>query len=285
MFCTKCGQEFPDNSAACPVCGQPVNAPVQQPVAQPQPQPVYPQAQQPAGQPVYQQPVAYAPVPQPKAASSIKYDIGGFLGGFFKNPIEACTSRDKSEHFLLGLTFPLVILIVNLIFNLACKTRSAMFNLMTGGTWVNTGIGKKMMGERMTTPRAFIVFFTELLAFAVLYLIIFALYKAFKVKKVDILSTFSWVGLAFFPYAIMNLISWICTQIYYNPKGFDFINLGPVFSAVGFLFVFIVLYDYFLSKKEANGTKGTALVFALVSCAVFKLSELFLGFLMVRMFL
>lgn len=298
MFCTKCGQSFPDGSAACPFCGQPVApiaptqpvapvAPVAAPVAPAAPiapaAPVDPNAYAQPQQPVYQQPVA-APV-APKAPSWIKYDFGGFFKDFFKSPFDAISSRDNRSHFLLGLTFPVFILIMNLIFNLACKSRAAAFNLMAGGTWWNTSYGKTMMGTQMTTPRAFVVFFTELFAFASLFLIIFALYKAFKVKKVDILGTLSWVGLAFCPYAVLNVISWLCTQIYFDPKGdgFGFINFGPLFAIVGFVFVFIALYDYFLSKKEATGTKTSAMCFALVSCGIFKLAEFFFGFLLVKM--
>lgn len=52
MFCSKCGTQFADGSAFCPICGTPVNAAPQQPQ-----QPVY---QQPV-QPQYQQPYQAAP--------------------------------------------------------------------------------------------------------------------------------------------------------------------------------------------------------------------------------
>ena len=60
MFCTKCGQQLPDGSAFCSVCGAPQAAPAPQPQYQ---QPVQPQYQQPV-QPQYQQP-AQAVYPQP----------------------------------------------------------------------------------------------------------------------------------------------------------------------------------------------------------------------------
>lgn len=57
MFCSKCGQQLPDGSAFCSVCGAP------QTVAAPQPAYQQPTYQQPA-QPVYQQPVYQQPMYQ-----------------------------------------------------------------------------------------------------------------------------------------------------------------------------------------------------------------------------
>lgn len=75
MFCPKCGNQIPDGSAVCPVCGAQLGA-AQQQYQQPIQQPVRPQYQQPmqqpyqppyqpAGQPAYQQ-QAYQPMQQPQ---------------------------------------------------------------------------------------------------------------------------------------------------------------------------------------------------------------------------
>ena len=111
MFCMKCGNQIPDGSLNCPVCGAPTeNAAPAAPVA-------------PAGQ--------YAPAgPIP---SNTSYDIGGFLGDFAKTPIEACTSRNQPKHLLLGLTFPLLYAVLNFIFDLLADyvtTKSAIFNFI-----------------------------------------------------------------------------------------------------------------------------------------------------------
>ena len=62
MFCSKCGQQLPDGSAFCSVCGAPQTVAAPQPAYQQPAQPVYQQPvyQQPA-QPVYQQPVYQQP--------------------------------------------------------------------------------------------------------------------------------------------------------------------------------------------------------------------------------
>lgn len=76
MFCTNCGNNIPDGSAACPVCGAPVQ--VQQP-QQPQ-QPAYqqPAYQQPAyQQPPYQQPMYQQPAADDGSGSVLTFGILG----------------------------------------------------------------------------------------------------------------------------------------------------------------------------------------------------------------
>ncbi len=68
-YCTKCGNQLPDDSKFCDRCGapspEPVRQPVQQPVYQPMQQPVFQPVQQPVyqpmQQPVYQQPYRKSP--------------------------------------------------------------------------------------------------------------------------------------------------------------------------------------------------------------------------------
>ena len=193
MFCMKCGNQIPDDSVTCPVCGAPVENTA--PAA-----PVAPAAQ-------------YAPA-SAVIPSSTTYDIGGFVGDFGKNPIEACTSRDQSKHFLLGLTFPVFYLVMNFIFDLLADyvtVKSAIFNfLMIVVTWLNSKLLSALD------------------------------YKVFSVSGA--LNTATMVFLA------------------------------------------VVLYDYFYSKRTEKGSKMTALYFTVTSIAAWKLAETILSWMINKLF-
>src|SRR5665648_560688 len=70
MFCTKCGKEIADGSVFCPLCGQPSNGPA---------------------------------APAAKAPSELGANISSFFKDYFKNPIEAVSSRAKDSFWLFGL--------------------------------------------------------------------------------------------------------------------------------------------------------------------------------------
>ena len=280
MFCMKCGNQFPDGSAACPNCGAPAAGVPEQPVAV---QPAAPVEGQPvapvAGQPVPQQPYAQPFVPA--KTSSFKYDIGGFFNQFFKSPVEACTLRDKPEHFLLGLTFPVAFLLINLIFDLAFKKDAAIIMSLTS-FWTSVGFLPILVGIK--TGRAFANFFVRLIAFGALFGYITAMYKVFKVKKTDFLSTISWTGLAFLPYAALNTIGWICTKIVCEVDSDYLVNFSDALCMAGMAFFFIVLYDYFFTNREANGSKKTAIFFAVSSVLVFQIAQVLFGFFFQKLF-
>lgn len=71
MFCEKCGQNIPDDSAFCPNCGAPIAVPEPEPVAQEVPvvetlEEVKPEEIQPEPQPVQPEPQPVQPEPQPE---------------------------------------------------------------------------------------------------------------------------------------------------------------------------------------------------------------------------
>ncbi|MBO4474465.1 MAG: zinc ribbon domain-containing protein [Clostridiales bacterium] len=228
MFCMKCGNQIPDGSVTCPVCGAPIEN------AAPQQAPAAPYA------------------PGQVVPSTTTYDIGGFLKDFTKTPIEACTSRDQSKHFLLGLTFPALYCVLNFIFDL--------------------------MADYVTTKSAIFNFFEEVIGFAAFFAIIFLLYKVFGVKQVDFLSTCSWAGLALAPYSVMILFTWINSKIV---SGMDYkiFSISSVLTAATMVFLSVVLYDYFTTNKTEKGSKMKAMYFAVTAVAVWKFVVILMSWL------
>ena len=249
MFCVKCGNEIPDNSVACPVCGAPI-------ASAPQEVPVTPAA------PVA--PVQQAPVGQPVAPATknltITYDIKGFMGDFFKSPIDACTSRAESMHWLLGLTFAGGFAILSFIFTL-----------------IN-------FKDYEPAKFGFCDLFTQLCAIAgfVLFTLLFS--KAFKLtKKLDFLSSLSLVGLAFMPYCAGRLVAFLNTKLY---EGIDisFFSISSIFTSCAVLFIAVTLYDFAMENRSDKTTKVPALLFVICSMAGYYLSDLFFNWMWTKMF-
>lgn len=244
MFCTKCGKEIPDNSTFCPFCGQQFQAQpqAQVPVAAPVPQ-------APVAQPVNQAQYAQPQVAPAQSSSSITvdYDIGAFVSDLPKDPVEACTSRAIPKHWLLGLTFPVLYLILQIIYNaIDIEYKKGTFitiNLLTDAFTIAATMG-------------LLVLFTSV----------------FGTKKLDYVSSVSLVGLGYFLYPVMYLIQFICQKIWkgMDYKGFAFDSLFP---AVALLFLLIVVYNYYLNNIQANGNKKKAFYFV----AIWYASKIFLN--------
>ena len=295
MFCTKCGQSFPDGSAACPFCGQPVVpmtsaqpavpvAPVAPavpatPVAPVAPaQPVDPNAYATPQQPVYQQPVYQQPVPgtapaapvAPAAPSNpINYDIGGFLGQFFKDPTGAIFSRAEKKHWLLGLTFPVFYLIMNFIFKIINK-ETAMTDIATLVSAALKGKDGPSVGGY-----AFSMLIVEALAIGVFFLMIYLLSNTFGVKKDDFQTIIAWNGLAFFPLAIASIICGFSEAIYIAMDA-EVFNFTGVFSGVAFLFLILMSLEYFTKNLTERGTRFKAMMLTITSSAIAQVAYVFI---------
>lgn len=288
MFCTKCGQSFPDGSAACPFCGQPVApmtpaqpaapaAPVAAPVAPAAPQapaapaqPVDPNAYAQPQQPVYQQPVpGAAPVAPVAPSNPITYDIGGFLGQFFKDPSGAIFSRAEKKHWLLGLTFPVFYVIMNFIFKIINKETA----ITDFATLVNA-FGVKGKDGPSVGGYAFSMLIVEALAIGVFLLMIFLLSNAFGVKKDDFQTIVAWNGLAFFPLAAASIICGFSEAIYIAMDAKVF-NLTGVFSGVAFLFLILMSLEYFTKNLTQRGTRFKAIMLTITSSAIAQVAFVF----------
>ena len=288
MFCSRCGQQFSDDSRECPICGKAVDtlpklgSEVKRtlPSANTTPATNYNYSRTQTSQPNTTQKM--------KSTGSVYYDLGGFLSGFLKDPINSCTDRAKSEHFLLGLTFPALILGINLLLCWLFKENAAYFNLLTG-FWPNTDsryfTGLVTDAGGFGFWRSIITVFVDFFAFGAMVVFIFLAYGLFKVKRVDFLSTVSWVGLALFPYSVLNLVSWIWTEIYYHSQSSALINISPVLKTFGIAFFIVCLYDFFFDNLKPKGTQKHAMRFVVMTCVVFSFCEIFFGFILGKAFL
>lgn len=218
MFCMKCGNEIPDNSQVCPNCGQPQNQGAAAPAA--------------------------APVVAP-AASGTNFDVVGFLKDFIKNPVEACTSRAKSQFVALGGACVVLYLVICFIFDLI---------------------------NEIEAGHAICYFFIDLVAIACMMGFIFIASPAFKVKKFDILSTVAWTGLAFFPCCVLRIISFINTKLL-NAAGNPVFSISGILNGIALIFIYVVLYDFFVTNKEEKGAKFNSILFLMASYGVWQLVD------------
>ena len=291
MFCSRCGQQFSDDSRECPICGKAVDT-LPKPAGEVKralpSAPVSNNANYNYSKPqTSQQTSQQTSTTHMKNAGSMDYDIGGFLSGFLKDPINSCTDRAQSHHFLLGLTFPAFILLINLLSCWIFKKNAAYFNLLTG-FWPNTdsryffALG---VSQNFGFWRSIITVFVDFFAFASMVLFVFFGYGLFKVKRVDFLSTVSWIGLALFPYSVLNLVSWVWTAIYYHSQSSALINVSPILKTFGLVFFIVCLYDFFFDNLKPKGTQKHAMRFVVMTCAVFTFCEIFYGFILGKAFL
>ena len=288
MFCSRCGQQFSDDRTECPICGKAVDT-LPKPASQVQRSLPSATANNQTNY-NYSRPQASQPTSTShmKNAGSVDYDIGGFLTGFLKDPINSCTDRAQSQHFLLGLTFPAFILAINLLSCWIFKNNAAFFNLLTG-FWPHTD--SRYFGGLVTDAggfgfwRSIITVFVDCFAFGTMILFVFFAYGLFKVKRVDFLSTVSWIGLALFPYSVLNLVSWVWTAIYYHSQSSALINISPILKTFGLVFFIVCLYDFFFDNLKPKGTQKNAMRFVVMTCAVFTFCEIFYGFILGKAFL
>lgn len=257
MFCTKCGNQIPDNSIFCPNCGQSfqnVNQTAAVPVAPVAPAtPVAPAAPAtpvaPAAPVAPVAPVAPAtPVAQfnpqaqaQKSATAFEYDIGGFFSQFFKNPFDAVASRALPKHILLGLSFPLLHLILQIIYNIIdIKYKKGSYIAL--------------------------YFLTDLFTIAVLIAFVCIFNGVFGGKKLDFLSSTSLVGLGFSLYPVMHFVSFLFQKIW---KGMDYKGFAfhSMFTEVAWLFLIFVVVD-FLVRDNQKVSKTKAFLYAATFVAV-----------------
>lgn len=292
MFCSRCGQQYSDDRQECPICGK-ANEIVKKPAVISAPTPTAQSRelishQQPAASRAESGAASPKPQAMKSAGGSFGYDIGGFLTGFIKDPINSCTDRATGEHFLLGLTFPAFILAINLLSCWIFKENAAYFNLLTG-FWPHTD--SRYFTSLVTDAggfgfwRSIITVFVDFFAFGTMVIFVFLAYGLFKVKRVDFLSTVSWIGLSLFPYSILNLVSWIWTAIYYHSQSSALINISPILKSFGLVFFIVCLYDYFFDNLKPKGTQKNAMRFVVMTCALFTFCEIFYGFILGKAFL
>lgn len=273
FFCPKCGTQLPDGANVCSNCGTPIGAapvaPQQAPAApqqapqaydpnaqyaqQPYPQQGYPQQGYP------QAPYGAAPV-APKQPANFDLNVGGFFGDFFKNPIDAVTSRATQKFWLMALIFGGAYAILEFILSLIDhKHKAAQFGFYT--------------------------LLTDIFAIATFVVIVMLFTSVFKIKKMDFLSSLSLVGL---PFALMfacRLVEFLNTKIMSNvDKKGDFFSISSIISAIAIYFIVIMLYDFAMNANPGAISKGKALIFAIVCVALYLIAAKFFDWMFFKIF-
>jgi len=268
FFCPKCGTQLPDGANVCSQCGTPIGAPA--PQAPVQQAPVAPQgydpnaqyAQQPYPQQGYPQaPYGVAPVAAaPKQPANFDLNVGGFFGDFFKKPIESVTSRATTKFWLMGLIFAGAYALLEFILALVDHKHKA-------AQW------------------GFYTLLSDIFAIAAFVCIVMLLSSAFKIKKLDFLSSMSLVGLPFALTFACRLVEFLNTKLYeaIDKKG-DFFSISSIIAAIALYFMIIVLYDFAISANPGVISKTRALMFALVVIICYLLAVKFFGWMFWKIF-
>ena len=271
MFCPKCGFQVPDGSANCSNCGTPLSAPQAAPVA---PAPVVPAAPvDPATAPV----PAAAPVAQPAAPKNpIPFDVGGFLKEFKKSPVDACIDKAESKFWLLGLLFPVVYLVIGLIF----KIINDDLLVNDAITLLTAAFGGKKGPS--VGGLSFSLLIVEAISIAAFMFFFWVLSKPFGVKKTDFLSVVSWSGLAFFPYAVAALVKGIC-DLLYIAMDYKVFNFAGVFTGIALLFLIFVAFEYAQKNLSETATKAKAMWLVIATSAISQAVYIFVKWIVFKM--
>lgn len=271
FFCPKCGTQLPDGANVCSQCGTPIGAPA--PVAPQQAAPVAPQqapvapqqaydpnaqyAQQPYPQAPYGAPVA---APAPKQPANFDLNVGGFFGDFFKSPLDAIETRIQQKFWLMAVIFGGAYAILNFIIALIDhKAKPAKW--------------------------AFASLLTDCFTIAAFAVIILLFASAFKIKKLDFLSSLAFAGLPFVLMFACRLVEYLNTKLYSNiDKKGDFFSISSIIAAIALYFIVVLLYDFAMNANPGAVTKTRALMFALVVIACYLLADKFFYWMFYKIF-
>jgi len=246
MFCTKCGKEIADESAFCPECGQdlkntvmetPQTAAVNVPEAT-----VYSAAYAaaepvtaPATETIYTQPAVTEQ--KPKTSGDIGARISLFFKEYFKNPVQAVSSRATHEFWLWGLISICAYLFLDFLISLI-------------GISSIRGLGYD-----------FGYFLGNIARFATLIFAYYLFQSAFKVKKKSLTSIVAVIGLALLPLAPIYIIYTAFGKVFSNYSIFSGLNTA-VYILAG-----IILYSELKeSSDEKSGFHSLLVVLLSFAC-------------------
>ena len=273
FFCPKCGTQLPDGANVCSNCGTPIGAapvaPQQAPAAPQQAPQAYDPNAQYAQQPYPQQGYPQQGYPQapygavpvaPKQPANFDLNVGGFFGDFFKSPLDAVNSRAQQKFWLMALIFSGAYAILQFILSLIDhKTKAAQFGFYT--------------------------LLTEIFSIAAFALIVMLFASAFKIKKLDFLSSLSLIGLPFAFRFACRLCEFLNTKIMdaIDKKG-EFFSISTIIAAIGIYFFVLVLFDFAQTANPGNVTKTKALIFAILCVVCFLVVYKFFDWMFFKIF-
>ncbi|MEI8198654.1 MAG: zinc ribbon domain-containing protein [Eubacteriales bacterium] len=260
MFCAKCGKEIADASVFCPECGQDLRllavettqaAIVNEPAAaviQPAANVAEPEAAviQPAA--VVAAPVMAAGTEssytqfstaeqKPKATGEIGSKISLFLKEYFKNPIQAVSSRATHEFWLWGLISICAYLFLDFLISLIGISSIRGFGYDFG----------YLIGN--------------IARFATLIFALYLFQSIFKVKKKSLTSIIAVTGLALLPLVPVYIIYTAFAKVFSN------YSIFTGFITAVYIFAGIILYSELKdSSDEKSGFHSLLVVILSFAC-------------------
>lgn len=246
MFCAKCGKEIADASIFCPECGQDLRllatetsqaATVTAPAAEvvvPAATVVVPQSAA-AGESSYTQ---FAATEQkPKATGEIGSKISLFFKEYFKNPIQAVSSRATHEFWLWGLISICAYLFLDFLISLIGISSVRGFGYDFG----------YLIGN--------------IARFATLIFALYLFQSVFKVKKKSLTSIIAVTGLALLPLVPVYIVYTAFAKVFSN------YSIFTGFITAVYILAGIILYSELKeSSDEKSGFHSLLVVLLSFAC-------------------
>lgn len=246
MFCKKCGQEIADASIFCPECGQDLRLlATETPQAATAAEVVVPAAtvvvpvSAAAAESSYTQ--FSATEQKPKASGDIGSKISLFFKEYFKNPIQAVSSRATHEFWLWGLISICAYLFLDFLISLI-------------GISSIRGFGYDFVYD-------FGYLIGNIARFATLIFALYLFQSVFKVKKKSLTSIIAVTGLALLPLVPVYIVYTAFAKVFSN------YSIFTGFITAVYILAGIILYSELKeSSDEKSGFHSLLVVILSFAC-------------------
>lgn len=222
MFCSNCGKEIPDQVAKCPECGKNFAS---------------------------EEATTAETASAPKVQADV--NVGAFIKGFFKDPVEAVVSRAKDSYWLWGLISLSAFAIVYFL--------------------------RFAFDYEIGAGNGFALMFSLLCGLTALIFSLFLLQDAMKLTKKSLPAIISAVGLSMIPMVPIIVFASIMDYIFLAEGSYMSVFLLPLLG-VGYLFSAFIIFLLYLDSEDKDYRKSMMLVVISYAISIF-IHSLFSGFI------